>query len=153
MRSSYLWPFCPSLSFFNFIYVFFGVRAPDSWCIFNLWTDKGVVCHGFDIFILVTTFLLTKPIVLLAVLVILFMWVFQLRSLLMVTPRYFAASTDSSCWLCMKYLDFTGLFERVIWITWHLPGLNFISQVLSQCWRDFKSDWSTWLSCIWGAVR
>ena len=33
-----------------------------------------------------TTFLLTKPSVLLAVLVILFMWVFQLRSLLMVTP-------------------------------------------------------------------
>ena len=34
---------------------------------------------------LVTTFLLTKPSVLLAVLVMLFMWVFQLRSLLMVT--------------------------------------------------------------------
>ena len=49
----------------------------------------------------------------------------------MVTPRYFAASTDSSSWLCMKYLDLTGLFEPVIWITWHLPGLNSISQVAS----------------------
>ena len=82
---------------------------------------------------LVTTFLLTKPSVLLAVLVILFMWVFQLKSLLMVTTRYFAASTDSSSWSCMKYLDLTGLFERVIWITWHLPGLNSIFQVLSHC--------------------
>ena len=102
---------------------------------------------------LVTTFLLTKPSVLLAVLVILFMWVFELRSLLMVTPRYFDASTDSSSRLCMKYLDLTRLFERVIWITWHLPGLSSISQVLSQCWRDSKSDWSTWLSCMLVTVR
>ena len=44
-------------------------------------------------------------------------------------------------------------FERVTWITWHLPGLNSISQVLSQCWRDFKSGWSTWLSCMLVTVR
>ena len=82
-------------------------------------------------FFLVTTFLLTKPSVLLAVLVMLFMWVFQLRSLLMVTPRYFAASTDSSSWLCMKYLDLTGLFERVIWITWHLsPDSEFRQKII-----------------------
>ena len=60
---------------------------------------------------LVTTFLSTKPSVLLAVLVILLMWVFQLRSLLMVTPRYFAVSTDSSSWLCMKYLGLTRLLS------------------------------------------
>ena len=76
---------------------------------------------------LVTAFLLTKPSVLLAVLVILFMWVFQLRSLLMVTPRYFVASTDSSSWLCMKYLDLTRLFERVIWITWQTKQSNQLS--------------------------
>ena len=83
---------------------------------------------------LVTTFLLTKPSVLLAVLVMLFMWVFQLRSLLMVTPRYFAASTDSSSWLCMKYLDFevSGLnrtfwagnmdYLAFAWVKLHIPG-------------------------------
>ena len=125
----------PLCTFFNFIYVFFGVRAPDGRCILNLWTDKGDECHSFDIFIFSDNISFDKPSVLLAVLVILVlsMWVFQLRSLLMVTPRYFAASTDSSSWLCMKYLDLTGLFGRVIWITWHLPGLNSISQVLSQC--------------------
>ena len=42
----------------------------------------------------------------------------------MVTSRNFAASTDSSSWICMKYLGLTRLFERVIWITWHLPGLR-----------------------------
>ena len=50
--------------------------------------DTGVVCHSFDSFVLVITFLLTKPSVLLAVQVILFMRVFQLRFSLMVTPRY-----------------------------------------------------------------
>ena len=82
---------------------------------------------------LVTTFLLTKPSVFSGT-GNLFMWVFELRSLLMVTPRYFAASTDSSSWLCMKYLDLTGLFERVIWITWHLPRLNSIP--IAHCMQE-----------------
>ena len=87
------------------------------------WTRELYAIVLISLF-LVTTFLLTKVSVLLVVLVILFMWVFQLKSLLMVTSRYFAASTDSSSWLCMKYLYLTELFERVIWIIWHLPGLN-----------------------------
>ena len=76
----------------------------------------------------VMTIILTKPSVLLALLDILFIWVFQLRFLLMVAPRYFAASTYFSVWLCMKYLDLTELFERVIWSTWHLPGLKMVSE-------------------------
>ena len=50
--------------------------------------------------------------------------------------RYFTASTYSSSWLlCMKYLDLNRLFERVIQSTMQLPGLNSISQVLSQSRR------------------
>ena len=42
---------------------------------------------------------------------------------------YFAASTDSTSLLCMKYLDITRLFDRVIldnlafaWVKLHTPG-------------------------------
>ena len=60
------------------------VRAPDSRCVLNLWTDKGVVCHGFDIFILSDNISFDKNLVFVSSTSnIVYMWMFQLRSLLM----------------------------------------------------------------------
>ena len=95
-----------------------------------------------------TTFLLTKPSVLLAVRVILFMWVFQLRSLLMVTPSYFPASTDSSSWLCMKYLDLIGIFwggggdcltlnQYFLWLIFLTPILFCIKEGLIRAYTNY----------------
>ena len=71
----------------------------------------------------------------------------------MFTPKYFAVSTDSNSWLCIKYLDITGFLDRIIWSTWHLQGLNSVSQVRYQHWRESKSDWRTWLSCKLETVK
>ena len=52
-------------------------------------------------FVLTFLFTVTKPMVLFAVLVILLMCEFQLRSAIIFTPRYLAESWDWSSWPCM----------------------------------------------------
>ena len=94
----------PSLDNFSLINVGLSERAPYCGCIFNLRADQVLVCSYADCCVLVLMFLFKKPSVLFAFVEILFMWVFQLRSLLMFTPRYLALSMASSACPCNMYL-------------------------------------------------
>ena len=100
MWSSHFYPSgCVSLNFFYFTNIFFCIRAPDCWGILKLWATRVLYAIVLISSFLVKIFLITNPTVLLAQVVILLIWVFLLRSLLMLTPRYFSASTDSNFWL------------------------------------------------------
>ena len=70
------------------------------------------------------------------------------RSSAMATPRYFAAETLSSLTLCKMYLVFRGLNFLVMWMTWHLEGLNCISHIFSNCLRHARSVCRTWPSVV-----
>ena len=66
---------------------------PDCRAIFKLWADICVICCLFDfVLFLVLIFLLINLKEFLTFAVMLFMCFVQLRSFLIVTPRYFAAS-------------------------------------------------------------
>ena len=77
---------------------------------------------------LVWIFLCTKPRVLLAFVVKFWICVFQLWSWLISSPKYLAWSTASRIWPCRTYWCLIGVQARVICRTWHLLGLNSISQ-------------------------
>ena len=74
-----------------------------------------------------------KPRVLLALPQMLLMWLSHLRSSLMVTPRYFALSTDSKTWPWRQYLNFTGVLLREMVSTLHLSGWKAIFHNCSHC--------------------
>ena len=63
-------------------------------------------------------------------------------------PRYFAAEALSSSTLCKMYLVFRDLTFLVMWRTWHLEGLNFISRIFSHCSRYSWSVCRTWPSVV-----
>ena len=107
---------------------------------------KVLYASSFTASFLVFTFLLTKPRVLFALPVISLMWWFQLRSWDMLTPRYFALSTDSKNWPWRVYWDWSGCLDRVIWSTWHLLGLNSISQIRSHSCKVSRSAWRVFAS-------
>ena len=69
-------------------------------------------------------FLLRKPIVLFAFLEMRFMCVSHDRSEEMSTPIYVAEDTDSSMQLWRVYCVGIGCLDLVMWMTWHLEGLN-----------------------------
>ena len=97
---------------------------------------------------LVGIFLRTKPRVLLAFVVRFWICVFQLRSWLISSPKYLAWSTASRTWPCRTYCCLIGVRARVISSTWHLRGLNYISQsfpLISSLWR---SCWRVWQSAL-----
>ena len=77
---------------------------------------------------------------------ILLIWLFQFKSWEIVTPRYLTLSTVSNIWPWRIYCDRTGCLALVICSTWHLPGLNSMSQVRSHSWRVSKSVWRIFLS-------
>jgi hypothetical protein len=64
--------------------------------------------------------------------VILFMWWFQVRSLVIVTPMYFALFVDLSTWLCSVYWKMIGFCFLDMWMISHLSGLNDISHSSSH---------------------
>ena len=70
------------------------------------------------------------------------------RSSAMVTPRYCAAEALSISTLCKVYLIFRGLTCLVIWRTWHLEGLNCISNIFSHCSSHARSVCRTWPSVV-----
>ena len=107
---------------------------------------KVLYGSSFTASILVFTFLLTKPRVLLALAVISLMWWFKLRSWDMLTPRYFALSTDYKNWPWRVYWDWSGFLDRAIWSTWHLLGLNSISQIRSHSCKVYRSTWRVFAS-------
>ena len=74
-----------------------------------------------------------KPRVLLALPQMLLMWLSHLRSSLIVTPRYFALSTDSKTWSWRQYLNFTGVLLREMVSTLHLSGWKAIFHNCSHC--------------------
>ena len=60
------------------------------------------------------------------------MCVFQERFSEISTPRYFAAGTASRRTPCKYYLFWAGRRDLVMCMTWHLDGLNSMSQAFSQ---------------------
>ena len=75
---------------------------------------------------------LTKPSALFALEVTVAMCLFQLRSDVIVIPRYLADLTFSRVSLWSLYGNLIGHFLRVTERIWHLLGLNFISHFVSQ---------------------
>ena len=57
------------------------------------------------------------------------------------TPRYLAEETLSKTWLCVVYGVCIRVLVRVTCNTWHLPGLNSMSQWASHCWSLSRSLW------------
>ena len=77
-----------------------------------------------------------------ALFVILFMWSFQVRSLVIVTPRYFALFVDLSTWLCSVYWKMIDFCFLDMWIISYLSGLNDISHSSSHFSSLCRSDWT-----------
>ena len=96
---------------------------------------------------LVLMFLFKNPSVLFTFVEILYMWVFQLRSLLMSTPRYLAWSMASSNCPCNMYMCWAGCLDLEMCNTWHLLGLKSMSHRRfhvsrsRSCWRVSESEW------------
>ena len=80
-----------------------------------------------------------KPRILLALPQKLLMWFSHLRSSLIVTPRYFALSTDSKTWPWRQYLNFTGVLLREMVSTLHLSEWKVIFHNCSHCASLLKS--------------
>ena len=85
-------------------------------------------------------FLLRKPMVKFAFFVTWSACLLQDRSLLMVTPKYFASVLTFSFWLCMVLSEQRGLFLLVIRITSHLSALKPICHLFSHSWSLSKSS-------------
>jgi len=86
-------------------------------------------------------FLLRTPSVLFAFLEMRFMCVLHDRSEEMSTPRYFAEDTDSSIQLWRVYCVGIGFLNLVMWMTWHLEGLNSMSHLWLERSRLSRSFW------------
>ena len=148
MGSSCFWPIW-KLVFVSFQFYWYFAWYKDSILMRHI---QPVVALGFYMLILLLahfgffTFLFTNPSVLFAFPIMLLMWLFQFRSWDMVTPRYLALSTLSRTWPWSVYWDWSGCFDLVIWSTWHLPGLNSISQVRSHSCRVSRSAWRMFTS-------
>ena len=65
---------------------------------------------------------------------------FQLKSDVIVIPRYLADLTFSRASLWSLYGNLIGHFLRVTERIWHLLGLNFISHFVSQFASLFRSS-------------
>ena len=89
---------------------------------------------------------LMSPNDLLALLTTLSTCVFHLRSEAMLTPRYLAWSTTSRMCPCSEYLAGIGCLALLTWMTWHLVGLNSMSQSASHICKWSKSFWMVLLS-------
>ena len=74
--------------------------------------------------------------------------VFQLRSWLTSSPKYLAWSTASRTGPCRTYWCLIDVWARVICSTWHLLGLNSISQSFSQISSLWRSCWRVWQSAL-----
>ena len=81
-----------------------------------------------------------KPGALLAFELTVAMCLFQLRSDVIVIPRYLADFTFSSASLWSLYRNLIRYFLRVTERIWHLLGLNFISHFVSQMASLFRSS-------------
>ena len=116
----------PSLDHFNLIYVGLSegantVDAYSTWGRIRVWYAAVRIAV-----FLVLMFIFKKPSVLFAFVKILFMWVFQLRSLLMSTPRYLAWSMTSSACPCNMYMCWAGCLDFEMCNTWHLLGKIYV---------------------------
>jgi hypothetical protein len=74
-----------------------------------------------------------------AFLVILSMWLSQLKFLCIFSPRYLAESVWFNTWPWMVYSLWIGDFLFVAMSTSHLSGLNLINQLFSHCCKLSKS--------------
>ena len=81
---------------------------------------------------LMLMYLQRNPSVLLAFVVMLFIWLSHLRSYCIETPRYFALSACSSWCPCRVYVCFTGVLFRVMDSTLHLSGWKAIFHLCSH---------------------
>ena len=68
----------------------------------------------------------------------------------MFTPWYFAWSTTSRMCPCSEYLYEIGCLALLTWMTWHLLGLNSMSQSASLICKCSKSFWMVllWLMSL-----
>ena len=83
---------------------------------------------------------LTKPSALFTLEVTVTMCLFQLRSDVIVIPRYLAELTFSRASLWSLDGNLIGHFLRVTERIWHLLGLNYISHFVSQFASLFRSS-------------
>ena len=74
-----------------------------------------------------------------AFLVILSMWLSQLKLLCIFSPRYLAESVWFNAWPWMVYSLWIGDFLFVAMSISHLSGLNLINQLFSHCCKLSKS--------------
>ena len=95
----------------------------------------------------------TKPRVVLAFVVMFWICVFQLRSWLIFRPKYLAWSTASGTWPYRTNWCLIGVRARVICSTWHLLGLDSISQYFSQISSLWRSFWRVWQSALLFIVK
>ena len=123
---------CTCMLIKNPIMMMMMMRTEDA---YSTWSLTNVLCQFFDSLILVLTFLLMKLRVLFALPVMLFIWLFQFKSWEIVTSRYLALSAVSNTGPWKVYCGRSGCLALMIWRTWHLPGLNSMSQVRSHSWR------------------
>ena len=64
----------------------------------------------------------------------------------MLMPMYLALPTDSKTGPLRVNLDWSGCQDRVMWSTWHLLGLNSMSQVHSYSCVVSRSAWRVFAS-------
>ena len=90
---------CSALNFFYRFYIVCRMWVPDSGRVLQKWADKGFIYAVSLVFLFpIFRFLLRKPSVLLALLVMVSMWSPQFMLSCMLMPRYFSVLTF--CRLC-----------------------------------------------------
>ena len=101
---------CTALNFFYCVYIVCRVWVPDSDRVLQDWALYAV---SFVLLFPIFRFLLRKPSVLFALLVMVSMWSPQFRLSCMFTPRYFAVLTFSRLCPCRWYDGIIFSFFRV----------------------------------------